>query len=304
MSYHNSVLLQQSIDHLVLNPKGIYVDCTFGGGGHSNLILKKLEAKGRLYAFDQDADSQDNLINDPRFTFINQNFRYLKNSLRFHSITSIDGVLADLGVSSHQFDKAERGFSTRFEGPLDMRMNTQQYLSAKEIVNEYSEEQLSELFYLYGELPQARKIAKEIIIERKKSIISTTNQLKEIFKKNIPEHKQNKFFAQLFQALRIEVNDEIKALKDLLLQSYEILNPGGVLVFIAYHSLEDRIVKKFIKTGLFNGEPERDLYGNWNKPFDLVSSKPIIPDDDEIRENPRARSAKMRIAIKRDGKKN
>lgn len=304
MSYHNSVLLQQSIDHLVLNPKGIYVDCTFGGGGHSNLILKKLEAKGRLYAFDQDADSQDNLINDPRFTFINQNFRYLKNSLRFHSITSIDGVLADLGVSSHQFDKAERGFSTRFEGPLDMRMNTQQYLSAKEIVNEYSEEQLSELFYLYGELPQARKIAKEIIIERKKSIISTTNQLKEIFKKNIPEHKQNKFFAQLFQALRIEVNDEIKALKDLLLQSYEILKPGGVLVFIAYHSLEDRIVKKFIKTGLFNGEPERDLYGNWNKPFDLVSSKPIIPDDDEIRENPRARSAKMRIAIKRDGKKN
>ncbi|PQL90408.1 16S rRNA (cytosine(1402)-N(4))-methyltransferase RsmH [Apibacter adventoris] len=304
MSYHNSVLLQQSIDHLVLNPKGIYVDCTFGGGGHSNLILKKLESKGRLYAFDQDADSQDNLINDPRFTFINQNFRYLKNSLRFHSITSIDGVLADLGVSSHQFDKAERGFSTRFEGPLDMRMNTQQYFSAKEIVNEYSEEQLSELFYLYGELPQARKIAKEIIIERKKSIISTTNQLKEIFKKNIPEHKQNKFFAQLFQALRIEVNDEIKALKDLLLQSYEILKPGGVLVFIAYHSLEDRIVKKFIKTGLFNGEPERDLYGNWNKPFDLVSSKPIIPDDDEIRENPRARSAKMRIAIKRDGKKN
>lgn len=304
MSYHNSVLLQQSIDHLVLNPKGIYVDCTFGGGGHSNLILKKLEAKGRLYAFDQDADSQDNLINDPRFTFINQNFRYLKNSLRFHNITSIDGVLADLGVSSHQFDKAERGFSTRFEGPLDMRMNTQQYLSAKEIVNEYSEEQLSELFYLYGELPQARKIAKEIITERKKSIISTTNQLKEIFKKNIPEHKQNKFFAQLFQALRIEVNDEIKALKDLLLQSYEILKPGGVLVFIAYHSLEDRIVKKFIKTGLFNGEPERDLYGNWNKPFDLVSSKPIIPDDDEIRENPRARSAKMRIAIKRDGKKN
>lgn len=304
MSYHNSVLLQQSIDHLVLNPKGIYVDCTFGGGGHSNLILKKLEAKGRLYAFDQDADSQDNLINDPRFTFINQNFRYLKNSLRFHSITSIDGVLADLGVSSHQFDKAERGFSTRFEGPLDMRMNTQQYLSAKEIVNEYSEEQLSELFYLYGELPQARKIAKEIITERKKSIISTTNQLKEIFKKNIPEHKQNKFYAQLFQALRIEVNDEIKALKDLLLQSYEILKPGGVLVFIAYHSLEDRIVKKFIKTGLFNGEPERDLYGNWNKPFDLVSSKPIIPDDDEIRENPRARSAKMRIAIKRDGKKN
>lgn len=304
MSYHNSVLLQKSIDHLVLNPKGIYVDCTFGGGGHSNLILKKLEAKGRLYAFDQDADSQDNLINDPRFTFINQNFRYLKNSLRFHNITSIDGVLADLGVSSHQFDKAERGFSTRFEGPLDMRMNTQQYLSAKEIVNEYSEEQLSELFYLYGELPQARKIAKEIIIERKKSIISTTNQLKEIFKKNIPEHKQNKFFAQLFQALRIEVNDEIKALKDLLLQSYEILKPGGVLVFIAYHSLEDRIVKKFIKTGLFNGEPERDLYGNWNKPFDLVSSKPIIPDDDEIRENPRARSAKMRIAIKRDGKKN
>lgn len=304
MSYHNSVLLQKSIDHLVLNPKGIYVDCTFGGGGHSNLILKKLEAKGRLYAFDQDADSQDNLINDPRFTFINQNFRYLKNSLRFHNITSIDGVLADLGVSSHQFDKAERGFSTRFEGPLDMRMNTQQYLSAKEIVNEYSEEQLSELFYLYGELPQARKIAKEIITERKKSIISTTNQLKEIFKKNIPEHKQNKFYAQLFQALRIEVNDEIKALKDLLLQSYEILKPRGVLVFIAYHSLEDRIVKKFIKTGLFNGEPERDLYGNWNKPFDLVSSKPIIPDDDEIRENPRARSAKMRIAIKRDGKKN
>lgn len=304
MCYHNPVLLQPSIDHLLLNPKGIYVDCTFGGGGHSKLILEKLATEGQLYAFDQDIDSQENSINDPRFTLIQQNFRFLKNSLRFYNVDSVDGVLADLGVSSHQFDIAERGFSTRFDAPLDMRMNAHQPLSAKEIINEYPEEQLAKIFHLYGELFQSRKIAREIVIRRKEASISTTAQLKEIFKKTIPEYKQNKFFAQLFQALRIEVNDEINALKELLLQSYDILKPGGTLVFISYHSLEDRIVKKFIKLGLFEGEPEKDIYGNWEKPFDLVFSKAIVPDEDEIKKNPRARSAKMRIAKKRNGKKN
>ncbi len=303
MSYHDSVLLHQSVEALINNPEGIYVDCTFGGGGHSRLILEKLSEKGKLFAFDQDSDAQKNIIKDDRFTLIPQNFRFIKNFLRYYKIESIDGILADLGVSSHQFDIPERGFSTRFDGPLDMRMNPQQNLSAKDILNTYPEEQLAEIFYLYGELSQSRKIAREIVTQRKEKSLETTGQLKELFKKLIPAHKQNKFFAQLFQALRIEVNDELSALKELLTQSYELLKPGGTLVFISYHSLEDRLVKKFIKTGLFEGEPERDIFGNWNKPFELVSSKAIIPDEEEISENPRARSAKMRIAIKKDGKK-
>ncbi|WP_128330420.1 16S rRNA (cytosine(1402)-N(4))-methyltransferase RsmH [Apibacter sp. HY039] len=303
MSYHNSVLLNQSVEALVHNPDGIYVDCTFGGGGHSRLILDKLSEKGKLFAFDQDSDAIQNTIEDFRFTLIQQNFRFIKNFLRFYKIEQIDGILADLGVSSHQFDIPERGFSIRFEGPLDMRMNTSQPLSAKEIINTYTEEQLAEIFYYYGELSQSRKIAKEIASKRNEQSIETTDQLKELFKNTIPQHKQNKFYAQLFQALRIEVNDELSSLKELLTQSYELLKPGGTLVFISYHSLEDRLVKKFIKTGLFEGEPERDIFGNWHKPFDLVSSKAIIPAENEIMENPRARSAKMRIAIKRNGEK-
>jgi 16S rRNA (cytosine1402-N4)-methyltransferase len=300
MNYHKPVLLHQSIDALISNPKGIYVDCTFGGGGHSHLILEKLSLEGKLFAFDQDYDATANIIHDTRFTFIQQNFRYLKNSLRFYKVDAVDGILADLGVSSHQFDIPLRGFSTRFDGPLDMRMNRKQSLSAKDIINNYTEDQLAEIFYLYGELKQSKKISREIVESRKEKPIETTSALKEILEKSIPAYKQNKFFAQLFQALRIEVNDELNALKELLIQSYEILKPGGILVFISYHSLEDRLVKKFLKTGLFNGEPERDVFGNWNKPFDIPSSKAIIPNHEEILENARARSAKMRIAIKRE----
>lgn len=299
MNYHKPVLLHPSVDALITNPKGIYVDCTFGGGGHSRLILEKLSPEGKLFAFDQDYDAIANLIQDNRFTFIQQNFRYLKNSLRFYKVEAVDGILADLGVSSHQFDMPLRGFSTRFDGPLDMRMNNKQPLSAKDIINNYTEDQLAEIFYLYGELKQSRKISREIIEARKEKHIETTSDLKVIFEKSIPSFKQNKFFAQLFQALRIEVNDELNALKELLTQSYEMLKPGGTLVFISYHSLEDRLVKKFLKTGLFKGEPERDIYGNWDKPFDIPYSKAIIPNQEEILDNTRARSAKMRIATKR-----
>jgi 16S rRNA (cytosine1402-N4)-methyltransferase len=299
MNYHKPVLLHQSVDSLISNPKGTYVDCTFGGGGHSRLILKKLSPEGKLFAFDQDYDATANSIHDNRFTFIQQNFRYLKNSLRFYKVDVVNGILADLGVSSHQFDMPLRGFSIRFDGPLDMRMNSKQPLSAKDIINNYTENQLSEIFYLYGELKQSKKISREIVEARKEKHITTTFELKEIFKKSIPIYKQNKFFAQLFQALRIEVNDELNALKELLIQSYEMLKPGGRMVFISYHSLEDRLVKKFLKTGLFKGEPERDVFGNWNKPFDIPFSKAIIPNHEEILENTRARSAKMRIAIKR-----
>lgn len=299
MNYHKPVLLHPSVDALITNPKGIYVDCTFGGGGHSRLILEKLSSEGKLFAFDQDYDASANLIQDSRFTFIQQNFRYLKNSLRFYKVDAVDGILADLGVSSHQFDMPLRGFSTRFDGPLDMRMNNKQPLSAKDIINNYTEDQLAEIFYLYGELKQSRKISREIIEARKEKHIETTSDLKVIFEKSIPSFKQNKFFAQLFQALRIEVNDELNALKELLTQSYEMLKPGGKLVFISYHSLEDRLVKKFLKTGLFKGEPERDIYGNWYKPFDIPYSKAIIPNQEEILDNTRARSAKMRIATKR-----
>lgn len=299
MNYHKPVLLHPSVDALISNPKGIYVDCTFGGGGHSRLILEKLSPEGKLFAFDQDYDAIANLIQDSRFTFIQQNFRYLKNSLRFYKVDAVDGILADLGVSSHQFDMPLRGFSTRFDGPLDMRMNNKQSLSAKDIINNYTEDQLAEIFYLYGELKQSRKISREIIEARKEKHIETTSDLKVIFEKSIPSFKQNKFFAQLFQALRIEVNDELNALKELLTQSYEMLKPGGTLVFISYHSLEDRLVKKFLKTGLFKGDPERDIYGNWDKPFDIPYSKAIIPNQEEILDNTRARSAKMRIATKR-----
>ncbi len=295
--YHNPVLLKQSVDALVTNPDGIYVDCTFGGGGHSREILSRLSDKGKLFSFDQDLDALKNAIDDPRFTLVNQNFRFLENSMMAYGISQVDGILADLGVSSHQFDEAERGFSTRSNAPLDMRMNVMQGLDAKKIINDYEEEDLADIFYHYGELREARKLAREIVHHRKSKKIETTEDLKSLFS-YIPAFKQNKFFAQVFQAIRIEVNQELEVLKEMLVQSYKILKPGGRLVVISYHSLEDRLVKRFLKNGMFEGEPQRDVYGNYAKAFELLQTKAIIPDDNEIEENSRARSAKMRIGTK------
>ncbi|MBL7881262.1 MAG: 16S rRNA (cytosine(1402)-N(4))-methyltransferase RsmH [Chryseobacterium gambrini] len=295
--YHNPVLLKQSVDDLVTNPDGIYVDCTFGGGGHSREILGRLSDKGNLFSFDQDLDALKNTIDDPRFTLINQNFRFLENSLLIYGVSQVDGILADLGVSSHQFDEAERGFSTRSNAPLDMRMNVMQGLDAKRVINDYDEEQLADIFYYYGELREARKLARDIVHHRKTKSIDTTEDLKKLFS-YLPPHKVNKFYAQLFQAIRIEVNQELEVLKEMLVQAYNVLKPEGRLVVISYHSLEDRLVKRFLKNGMFEGEPERDIYGNYKKAFELVKSKAIIPDDREIEENSRARSAKMRTGIK------
>ncbi|WP_374458405.1 16S rRNA (cytosine(1402)-N(4))-methyltransferase RsmH [Chryseobacterium taeanense] len=295
--YHNPVLLKQSVDDLVTNPDGTYVDCTFGGGGHSKEILNRLSDKGKLFSFDQDLDALKNTIDDPRFTLINQNFRFLENSLLMYGVSQVDGILADLGVSSHQFDEADRGFSTRSNAPLDMRMNVMQNLDAKRVINEYEEEELADIFYHYGELREARKLARDIVHHRKTKSIETTEDLKKMFS-YIPPHKVNKFYAQLFQAIRIEVNQELEVLKEMLVQAYNVLKPEGRLVVISYHSLEDRLVKRFLKNGMFEGEPERDIYGNYKKAFELVKSKAIIPDDKEIEENSRARSAKMRTGIK------
>lgn len=298
MEYHNPVLLHPSVNDLVTNADGIYVDCTFGGGGHSKEILSRLSAHGKLFSFDQDLDALNNAIDDERFTLINQNFRFLQNSLLFHGISQVDGILADLGVSSHQFDATERGFSIRGNAPLDMRMNIMQNTDAQQVINEYSEEDLADIFYHYGELREARKLAREIVHHRKNKRIATTEELKNVFS-FVPAHKQNKFFAQVFQAIRIEVNQELEALKEMLTQALEILKPNGRLVVISYHSLEDRLVKRFMKNGMFQGEPERDIYGNYHKSFDLLRTKALIPDETEIAQNSRARSAKMRTAIKR-----
>lgn len=295
--YHNPVLLKQSVDDLVTNPDGIYVDCTFGGGGHSREIVSRLSEKGKLYGFDQDLDALKNNIDDPKFTLINQNFRFLENSLLMYGVSKVDGILADLGVSSHQFDAGERGFSTRSNAPLDMRMNVMQSLDAKKVINDYEEEALADIFYYYGELREARKLARDIVHHRKIKAIETTEDLKKLFS-YLPPYKVNKFYAQLFQAIRIEVNQELDVLKEMLVQSYNVLKPGGRLVVISYHSLEDRLVKRFLKNGMFEGEPQRDIYGNYEKTFELVKSKAIIPDDKEIEENSRARSAKMRTGIK------
>ena len=295
--YHNPVLLKQSVDDLVTNPDGIYVDCTFGGGGHSREIVSRLSEKGKLYGFDQDLDALKNNIDDPKFTLINQNFRFLENSLLMYGVSKVDGILADLGVSSHQFDAGERGFSTRSNAPLDMRMNVMQSLDAKKVINDYDEAALADIFYYYGELREARKLARDIVFHRKNKTIETTEDLKKLFS-YLPPHKVNKFYAQLFQAIRIEVNQELDVLKEMLIQSYNVLKPGGRLVVISYHSLEDRLVKRFLKNGMFEGEPQRDIYRNYEKTFELVKSKAIIPDDKEIEENSRARSAKMRTGIK------
>ena len=295
--YHKPVLLAESVDALVNNPDGVYVDVTFGGGGHSREILSRLSEKGRLFSFDQDSDALNNAIEDSRFILINQNFRFLENSLLMYGVAQVDGVLGDLGVSSYQFDKAERGFSIRSDAPLDMRMNKMQDIDAYKVVNEYDEEALADIFYYYGELREARKLAREIVNKRKSADIKTTEDLKKVFS-YVPAHKSNKFFAQVFQAIRIEVNQELDALKEMLVQSSNVLKKDGRLVIISYHSLEDRLVKKFLKNGMFEGEPERDVYGNYQKVFELPYRKAIVPMEEEIEDNSRARSAKMRVGIK------
>lgn len=298
-SYHNPVLLNESVDALIINESGIYIDCTFGGGGHSREILNRLDEKGKLFSFDQDVDAIRNKIEDNRFELVEQNFRFLKNNLRIRGLKQVDGVLGDLGVSSHQFDTPERGFSTRFDGELDMRMNQNAKLSAKTIINEYEEEELARIFYDFGELQGSYRLAREVVKARADKPIETIDELKQIFS-FIPKMKENKFFAQMFQALRIEVNDEMAALKDMLSQCTDVIKPGGRLVIISYHSLEDRLTKRFMKNGMFEGEPERDVYGNWSAPFKPLQSKVIIPTQEEINENPRARSAKMRIAVRNE----
>ena len=297
MEYHNAVLLTETVDGLAIKPDGTYVDVTFGGGGHSREILSRLGPDGKLFAFDQDKDALDNKIDDDRFVLINENFRFIKRFLRFYGAKQVDGVLADFGVSSHQFDVAERGFSTRFEADLDMRMNQDSKLSAFEVINHYSEEQLKNVLLQYGELRQAPAMARVIVTERKTSVIKTSAQLKEVLKPFLNHKKENKVLAQIFQAIRIEVNQEIEALKELLLQMPEVLKKGGRLSFISYHSLEDRLVKRFIRNGLFEGEPERDVFGNFEVPLKKVGGL-IVPNQKEIKVNNRARSAKLRVAEK------
>ena len=295
MSYHNPVLLQESIDALAIKEDGVYVDVTFGGGGHSREILKRLGPNGRLFAFDQDPDALENEIEDERFTLIPENFRFISRFLRFHRIKKVDGILADLGVSSHQFDEAERGFSIRFDGDLDMRMNQKSKVSAKEIINSYSEEKLAEILFLYGELRNSRNIAKTIVESREGERIETSFQLKQVLQKYLPKAKEHKILAQIFQAVRIEVNEELDVLREFLQQMPNLLKEEGRLSVISYHSLEDRLVKRFIRTGLFSGEPEKDVFGNSDVPLQKVG-KLIVPTPQEIKINNRARSAKLRIA--------
>ena len=301
MNYHNPVLLKESIDALVIKEDGVYVDVTFGGGGHSREILKRLGSEGKLFAFDQDPDALGNLIDDERFVLIPENFRFISRFLRFHRIRKVDGVLADLGVSSHQFDEAERGFSIRFDGDLDMRMNQKSKTSAKEIINTYSEEKLAEILFLYGELRNSRNIAKTIVEEREKEKIETSFQLKNVLKKYLPNALEHKILAQIFQAIRIEVNEELDVLKEFLQQMPNLLNEDGRLSVISYHSLEDRLVKRFIRTGMFSGELEKDAFGRSNEPMKKVG-KLIIPNAAEIKINNRSRSAKLRIATLKNNK--
>lgn len=297
--YHVPVLFDQCIEGLAIKENGIYVDVTFGGGGHSRGIISHLGEKGKLFAFDQDKDALNNAIDDSRFELINVNFKHLKNYLRLHGVKKVDGILADLGVSSHQFDVAERGFSTRFDGRLDMRMNQSAKVSAFEIVNEYDVEDLSRIFRDYGELKNAWKVANKIVESREEKVIETNEELKDVILKLAPRNRENRFFAQLFQAIRIEVNSEMDVLKSFLESANEMLNPGGRLVVMSYHSLEDRLVKRYFKNGMFHGEPEKDIYGNIDVPFKLITRKVIVPSEDEIKINNRARSAKLRIAEKK-----
>ena len=306
-TYHIPVLLNESIDGLNIQPGGIYVDVTMGGGGHSHAILKRLDANAHLYSFDQDADAEanlkqnhgDDLLNDERFTFVRSNFRYLKNWMRYHGVEQIDGLLADLGVSSHHFDDESRGFSFRFESPLDMRMNKRSSKTAADIVNNYTEEALADIFYLYGELKNSRKIASLLVKARQEKKIETTGDFIAVVEPLFKRKREKKDLAKLFQALRIEVNGEMSALKELLTSVVDILKPGGRLSVITYHSLEDRIVKNIMKAGNIEGKIEQDFFGRINTPFKLINNKVIVPTDEEQEQNPRSRSAKLRIAEKK-----
>lgn len=297
--YHIPVLLNESIDGMNLQPGGIYTDMTFGGGGHSKEILRRMDKDSRLFSFDQDEDAEKNIVNDPRFTFVRSNFRYLHNFLRYYGVEKVDAVLADLGVSSHHFDDAERGFSFRFDGKLDMRMNKRAGMTAADIVNNYEEEKLADIFYLYGELKNSRKLASVLVKARTQKSIQTIGDFLEVVKPLFGREREKKELAKVFQALRIEVNQEMEALKEMLYAATEALKPGGRLVIITYHSLEDRMVKNLIKTGNVEGKMERDFFGNIQTPFRAVNNKVIVPSDEEINQNPRSRSAKLRIAEKR-----
>ncbi len=295
MSYHNPVLLKETVDGLAIQPDGIYVDVTYGGGGHSKELLSRLSEKGKLFAFDQDPDALANVVDDPRLILIPENFRYISRFLRFYKVTKVDGILADFGVSSHQFDKASRGFSTRTEGVLDMRMNQRSELSAREVVNNYSEEDLVSVLYQYGDLKNSRHIARVIVNSRSSQPIETTEELKKVLKPFLKGFRDQKFLAQLYQAIRIEVNGELQVIKEFLLQVPDLLTEGGRLSVLSYHSLEDRLVKRFIQHGRFEGEAEKDVFGRVRVPLQKVG-KLIVPSAQEIAENNRARSAKLRIA--------
>lgn len=297
--YHIPVLLDESINGMNLKPGGTYVDVTFGGGGHSKEILRRMDKDSRLFSFDQDEDAERNIVNDSRFTFVRSNFRYLHNFLRYYDVEGVDAILADLGVSSHHFDDSERGFSFRFEGSLNMRMNKRAGKTAADIVNTYDEEQLANLFYLYGELKNSRKLASVLVKARMQNPIQTIGEFLEIVKPLFGREREKKELAKVFQALRIEVNQEMEALKEMLYAATEALNPGGRLVVITYHSLEDRIVKSLMKTGNIEGKAEQDFFGNVQTPFKLVNNKVIVPTDEEQTRNPRSRSAKLRIAEKK-----
>lgn len=297
--YHIPALLSESIEGLSILSDGVYVDATFGAGGHSTALLSRLGERGRLLAFDQDEDVLGHLIEDERFLFVRSNFRYLSNFLRYHGVGQVDGLLADLGVSFHHFDEVERGFSFRFDAALDMRMNSRATQTAQEVLNEYDQERLSDVFYLYGELRNARKLASLIVKEREKKPIRTTQQLVELLTPMMKNERQKKELSLVFQALRIEVNQELDALKELLLQSVDALKVGGRMVILTYHSLEDRLVKNFIRSGNFEGKIKQDFFGNIEAPFRSVNSRVIVASDAEVQENPRARSAKLRIAERR-----
>ena len=299
LTYHVPVLLKESVEGMNICPNGTYVDVTFGGGGHSREILSRLEKDGRLLGFDQDEDAERNIVDDPRFIFVRSNFRYLHNFLRYHNIEKVDAILADLGVSSHHFDDSERGFSFRFDGALDMRMNKRAGLTAADVVNTYAEERLADIFYLYGELKNSRKLASVIVKARANGQIKTIGEFLEIIKPLFGREREKKELAKVFQALRIEVNQEMEALKEMLTAATEALKPGGRLVVITYHSLEDRMVKNIMKTGNVEGKTTQDFFGNLQTPFKLVNNKVIVPDEEEIERNPRSRSAKLRIAEKK-----